>query len=82
MLIEEGYLDPEWKLAIPEVSVFDIETLESPCELGMEHRLVSIALASEIDKQSHYWVIDKSTEIERQRIGKFNLKRYNKIFFS
>ena len=70
-MIDEQFLSPEWKLAIPEVSVYDIESLESPCADGMEHKLVSIAMASEIDKQSHYWVIEKSTESERQRIGIF-----------
>ena len=73
MLISEQYLSPKWKLVIPEISVFDIETLEDPIEDGFEHKLVSIAFASEIDKQSKYWVIKDSTESSRQRIGTFCL---------
>ena len=65
---------PEWKLKIPKVSVFDIETLEDSVDDGHEHKLVSIAFASEIDKQSKYWVIDSSTEAARQKIGLISFK--------
>ena len=68
-MIQEGYLNQEWELKIPPVSVFDIETLETPCDDGLEHKLVSIAMASEVDLQKNYWVIDKSTDTERQKIG-------------
>ena len=70
LLISEKYMSPEWKLEIPKVSVFDIETLESPVDDGHEHKIVSIAFASEIDKQSKYWVIENSSEEARQKIGK------------
>ena len=69
LLISKEYLSPKWKLEIPKVSVFDIETLEDPVNGVFEHRLVSIAFSSEIDKQSKYWVIENSSETARQKIG-------------
>ena len=72
-MIKEGFLDHDWELKIPKVTVFDIETLEAACEDGMEHKLVSIAMASEVDCQTHYWVIEKSSDTCRQKIGNFNI---------
>ena len=69
MLIMNQYITPKWKLEIPKVSVFDIETLEDPINGSFEHKLVSIAFASEIDKQPKYWVIENSSETARQQIG-------------
>ena len=69
MLILQEYLAPGWKGVIPKVTVFDIETLEEECSHGFEHKLVSIAMTSEIDNQTKYWVIESSCESARQKIG-------------
>ena len=68
-LIEEGFLSDEFVQRIPELSVFDIETLEVEGEEGYVHKLCSIAMSSEIDSESKYWVIDASDEEQRQTIG-------------
>ena len=68
-MIEEGFLSDEFVQRIPELSVFDIETLEVEGEEGHVHKLCSIAMSSEIDSESKYWVIDASDEEQRQTIG-------------
>ena len=68
-MIEEGFLTDEFVQRIPELCVFDIETLEVESEEGHVHKLCSIAMSSEIDSESKYWAIDASDEEQRQTIG-------------
>ena len=74
-------MSDETSQQIPELSVFDIETLEVESDQGdFELKLVSIAMASEIDNQTQYWVIDQDNDNERQKIGK--LKFYFSLYFT
>ena len=68
-LIEEKFLCPKFAHRIPEITVFDIETFETETDEGYEHKLVSIAMASEIDDESKYWVIEEDSDAQRQLIG-------------
>ena len=70
LLVKHKFLPDKWRRKIPKVSVFDIETLEfDRNDTSFEHRLVSIAMSSEIDNNTKYWVIEESTECARQKIG-------------